>query len=291
MRYKVISIVICFAVMIIIAIIVVNIKTSNDSKKDLIVTALRAQDALGGQSLEVIFDYGSQKEGSEVAHYRYVKTPELLFVSNSLPDFEEREAFDRNLSEDKLLYISRRNNRKTGVISRDVEGPLSLQSVMETGRLRLKEGLLMDIIARGYVSDEMENVDGSNCYRINTEFKNARNIRKYTIWVDEKIGFCPRRIELQTRNNYNRITQFTDYRDLGGGYWFPGVITHSETTRDPQLVSHVAPGVDGPMQLVNIATIKSIALKKNIDTSTLKVAFPSGTEVQDSIRHKSYRIP
>ena len=216
----------------------------------------------------------------------YIRTPEILYLKDDLLErSSERIGIDQvgelrlketredkcyGLIESKGVY--RWNNRDR------------MESVMYPTPPRRDDphtNFLYGWIGYGNISDQMEKIDGIDCWKIditNTGDSIAKHIK---VWLDPVIGFNPRRMVMSgsDKNGSWTITiESTDYKQISDGIWFP----------QKQTVIRDVPAMGD-----NNARIVYRALELHGDRmfskGDLTVSFPSGTQVRLQLPDGSYK--
>lgn len=256
---------------------------------DFITASLRNQETACGRSIEVRYKYW--RVGAEDAAFsmRYVRTPQNLFIERTDDHGSViRNSYDNSRSEFREVHITSLGT-KTGSIDRSLQGILHTQDVMDTVRRPLDTDSLIDVIARGTVAASKELVDGVLCWRVDSP-ANAVEVSTFVIWVDPEKGFCPRRIQINWRDQIRRpkpkIIEFEDYTDIGNGVWFPMQV---------RILTHIPANSGYPPELIGDSVVVSkfdeVHIDKSFSLDELTVQFPSGTDVTDNLHNMVYKVP
>lgn len=251
--------------------------------------ALRNQENACGPSLEVRYTHDLCKINSNEPHdvrpVYYVRTPDVLYM-----EFErasgtiEKHCFDRASGERRSLEIQ---DRLWGSVAGYSRSMFSFLSSWETARHALRAssppagegGVLCEQIAHGVVAEEMEEIDGHPCWRVEIDEPPERStLRKRIVWLDPTIGFCPRRVELPWKNKSPSIVTFKDYREVGNGVWLPW-----------EQVSEYS--VHGGEKYRMVNTLTEAQVERAIPKSDLLIKFPSGTRVYDQPADIRFTVP
>lgn len=253
---------------------------------DFMAAALRNQETACGASLEIRYRHiGHDVNEGKVApavNIHYIRTPDALFVEQELPSnspeapSNPKESFDRKTGEYKLL-LPDVNNKSTGMVRGYLHGFFLNQDFVETTQYHLFEGVLWELIERGVVGKEQDQIDGHSCWRI--EVLSTRDaIDKYVIWVDPAIGFCPRRVEVYWKTVAPQVINFKDYKEISTGVWFPMEHTVDLNTAKGRKL-HV------------VSIVDKVEVGREIPKSELLVQFPSGTKVRMGKPAIVYTVP
>jgi hypothetical protein len=239
-----------------------------------IAAALENQEAAAGKSLEVKYEYQEERDASP-CHVRYVRTPVVLYIEFSKDGFMTRSSFNRLTSEYRQLFTTEAGT-KYGLVQGRLAPPLSTRLPMDPVRYNVPHGALREAVKSGAVASSREAVSNRSCWRV--DIPAASGHAAHRIWSDPDNGFCPRRIEIPREGRDTQVIEFSDYRDLGGGVWFPGLITNQ----------FEIPNVG---KLRYLSRLQEVNLGKAFSADELIVTFPPGTQVRNDIMDAVYVIP
>jgi hypothetical protein len=226
-------------------------------------------------------DHASDVKDGTVTYY--VRTPEAVYLREQnplLPGAPVSEySYDRGSGEYRSL--GRATGRpSSGRISRGLPvGALARQDLCDPIEVslfpdRTRSTVRLDQwVRKGVVCPTKETVDGHACWRVDI-LNPIRSVKKYQIWVDPAIGFCPRRFSI-TWNALTVANAFKDYREVAEGIWYPMTRTFDDPRGGYRMVTRV----------------RLIAVGKVFAKDTLIIKFPSGTRVRDEVQGTSYIAP
>jgi hypothetical protein len=243
-----------------------------------IVAALNAQELASGPSLDVTYTWGSltpPKAGTGRSEIRYVRTPQLLFME------VKQEHYDSSGGWKLFETIRCSFNRSTGKyreVGTSGSGGVPEARVSSGGHLMrfasdpipdvlfkslLGTKPLVQAVASGRVAKQQELIDGAMCWRVDMPYKvvgSQESDVTWSVWLDPKIGFCPRQIATNFWSHgtgHNRTTDtFSRYRGIEG-VWVP-------------------------MRQVSGSTeveVKTVLVGTQIDEAELRVVFPEGSHI------------
>lgn len=253
---------------------------------EFVVAALKNQLHASGKTLEATYQY--QRAGGSILEVKYTRTPtRVMFIELEGEFLAEQSSYNTATGEMRRHERLKATGEHTGLISDsdDLFNPLRTSWVMDPILYFVWEGFLLDTIGSGVMADVMEDVDGHPCYRIDITPLD-KEYEPYTVWVDPKIGYCPRQI-IKHRVNPT-VAKLSDYTDLGGGIWCPNKI---ERSVDMPLIRKKFPRSIPSDTVTLISTVKSVRL---VETDLQKppiVEFPSGTKVTDEITGTTRIVP
>lgn len=262
---------------------------SNNQGPDIgfVVAALKNQLHASGKTLEVTYQYQYKNAAGDVLEVKYTRTPtRVMFIEIEGPRMVEQSSYNPTTVEVRRYELLKANGRQVGSISNELGYPLGVGGIaMDPVLLSVWEGLLLDKIGRGVMADSMESIDGHPCYRIDitptdTEYE------PYTVWVDPKIGYCPRQIVKHVEKP--TVVKLSDYIDLGDGIWFPKKIVYAAywpivRKKFPKTI---------PSDTVELAwTAINVRLVETDSANPPIVQFPSGTKVTDEIAGTTFTVP
>jgi len=239
--------------------------------------------------LDITYTYG--RPGSpEPATFRYVRTPGLLYAQQKSPGFQITASFDRTKREFRALQVAgKTGDIAAGEISDQPGQPLCTQSIMETTLYNLYDGPLYQVVAVGSIADQLEEIDGRECWRVESPSEKAGRIDKYVIWVDPAIGFCPRRLEIRSKQRDSlQVTRFTDYTSSSKDFWFPSKI-HYLSYKATATIADVSSAPEEALKMDMLAEIQHVGKSENVSLDDLIVRFPTGTEIH--IGDSTYKAP
>jgi hypothetical protein len=203
--------------------------------------------------IEVAFQYGSMP-------MKYVRIRGMLYAER--PD--SKASFDRDKKESRWL-----NSRKEGELSDQLPLLLDSQAIMETGLYSLPDGYLFEIVARGKVTEE----DG--LFKVITP--GVKTPVTYTVYLDPEMGYNPSTLEVARLDGASVTTaEFSDYKEVAKGVWFPYQIRHLYVERGETLLDVTA-------------AVTSLNTDKHPSKDELKVKFPQGAIVRKG--SAVYRVP
>lgn len=271
------GILICCIAMVLVAVISAICAQNSgqqDERLEFVVAALQNQLCAGGKTLEAVYDY--QSTGGEVLKVKYVRTPtRIRFIEVEGPYLLETSSHDSATGQVRRYSISKETGEQLGSISKDLSFPLGTSMVMDPVLYFAWEGSLLDTIGRGAMADSMEDIEGYSCYRIDVIPNDKEEHPSYTVWVDPKIGCCPRKLVAHAERTM--VAELSEYIDLGDGIWFPRRIKRTvEMPGVKELLSEI------PSNTVElICKTKTVQLVETDPDNVPVVEFPSGTKVTD----------
>lgn len=263
---------------------------------EFVAAALMQQEVAAGPSLEVRYTYGNQADregtpGTGRASMRYVRTPAVRFLERrdevyqggSTPELigTTRISYDRATPEIRVLTVD--NHRSSGLIS-VADSPSWLRNLenVETTYYWMGFTTLASGIGHGTVFQQMEDVEGSSCWKVAVpgEAIGMKAENTIYVWVDPSIGFCPRRMDSTHQGPDAAKTAricFLDYERVREGLWFPRRVT-------------IQIDCDKPDDGRALITVESVSAGRVVPDSETRIDFPSGTEVTLS-DSASYIVP
>ena len=249
---------------------------------DFLVAALRYQEQACGPSLDVRYTVDSINEptvGTGRWEMRYVRTPETLFLEESVRSFAEsgqwalastqRCAYNRQTKEYRAVGVNARGSGRAGGVIRSGSSVHRFQqnTVLDPVRFPMLLMPLCERLATGRVTSEQEVIDGHACWRIDLPASEAGCVSvAWSVWLDPEVGYCPRRIvESYTGKTglETTTTSFDGYRSLPGGVWFP--------------TESVADYGNGHGLRIEV---QDVFVGKEIPEGELRVDFPAGAKVR-----------
>lgn len=256
--------------------LIAGAETPSVPTAEFIAASLQDQEVACGKSLEVNYEYREERD-AQPCNVRYVRTPDISFIEFSLPggNLVTKASYDRGRREFQQ-YTSTAGGTKTGAIKNQIDAPLSSRLVMDTTRYNINGGTIGEVIRHGTVFETTEMIDGHACLRVDVAPSDDRGA--CSVWVDPQIGFCPRKVEIPRENRKSQVIEFSDYKEIANGVWFPGTIDNRFTIPDK-----------GEMHY--ISRVKETSVDKPFLQEELTVTFPSGTEVIDSVLDAKYTVP
>lgn len=251
---------------------------------EFIAAALRDQEARCGV-LDVEYTGVWSRDGSkdpadyEKANYRLLRSPLALRVDKHTTDGRFDEAsYDRQSAEYRRLRGTGKEAGE-GEISQGLMSPFCTPELLETSGYLLDGIPLREQILRGTVSEKTEEIDGHTCWRVDIPASRS-DVEKYVVWVDQSIGFCPRRIVSMWKDMEPENVVFSNYAGLGDGVWFP----------KKQTLTYGSIAKKGATFTV-VNTVTKLSRKQAVPKSDVILAFPSGAKVHDAKLDASYVVP
>jgi len=217
--------------------------------------------------------------GNLVCRTRYVRTPEMLYREDTFQYPPGRVpavtfskcSYNRSTGEFRMLSVV--DNVKEGWITHGLQDPFWQQDMLDPVRFPLPPyaqgasgGTLGGSLSLGRVSEVREAVDGFLCWHIVLPTF-QEEIARYDVWLDENIGFSPRRIDFVWTSGLPTIYHFRDYVAFGSDLWLP-----RELVVD-------APARNGIPAGTVICRVESMRVGSEISKGELEVQFSSGTPV------------
>lgn len=240
---------------------------------EYLTAALRNQDQLVGDSLQLTYQVSKQKSDGEsvpLREIRYVRTPSLLYMEDKCDKLGSVEisSYNRNDNEARSLGKRLSDGSIVGASTsiEHVSARLTCLNIMETAVLYVLMRPLYEAIAEGTVTCQ-ESVDQHICWRVDIPANKLgySDDATISIWLDPTVGYCPRRLNRPKNGSLDVVSAFSidfkEYKDIGNGVWFPS----------EQVFHHG--GADSTTNL----TLKSADVGKA--AGDLLVTFPSGTRV------------
>lgn len=220
-------------------------------------------------ALEV--DYTCEWKSSEngvptdrlVRQFKYVRTPEVLRIERFDPGGRTVTcSYDR--VDPQFRSLNTKGSESLGWSGTKLGSLFGNRELLETSRYPLFEGPLCERIEFGTVREQMEEVDGHDCWCIDvpTEYT---TLEKYVVWVDPDVGFNPRRIKYVWKHEQPTVITFKDYAQHGTGFWFPNQ-QHLEYFWTSKNLAYT-----------QVNTVTRISTARSIPKDELIVEFPSGT--------------
>lgn len=261
--------------------------STDGPSREMISAALRNQLTACGRSLEVKYTYAQDKGGSGGFDIRYVRTPDRRFIElKSKSGYSELNSFDVRTNEFRQLTSCPSSGTPAGLIASGLfgNGILGTQTVHDPILLPLGTRTLLEAVADARVVGT-EEVNQFRCWRLEVPpDSNAPDVAGYVVWLDATIGFCPRRVRIDFRDQDSKpkIIDFSAYEQIAPGVWFPKVITYR---------TQVQLGEEAARTDITIRSeISEVHVDKAFSSSELAVSFPSGTQVRDNIIDAEYTV-
>ncbi len=251
---------------------------------EFLAAALNSQADSCKTSVEVKFRYWQVgHEDDNPFELRYIRTPRMLYMEmKDKRGAKSVDCYDRVTRKFRGLFTPP-SGRGTGWIS---NRPQSFLRMPFDPVLRpVADGFLADLVARGNVSAAKSAVDGHECDHIITLRDDEPGTKQVQVWLDSKIGYCPRRIETNYTNRAPMRNEFVGYKEVAPGVWFPSEIHYKTHNPDKTLPEKLQGDVS------HIARADSIKVGATYSREDLAVEFPSGTEVTDDILDATYKVP
>ncbi|MDO8588346.1 MAG: hypothetical protein Q7T82_15060 [Armatimonadota bacterium] len=261
---------------------------------DFIAAALMKQEANAAPSLQVFYTAGytwlCPDACANPQEVHYIRTPGILFkkvksgktaIANG--KWNSRVRYDRATGELRRFNVLL-NGRGSGTIyTLDTSFGFGDAPCPDPIALHLwPVGTLLKLIKQGVVADAQEEIDGHACWRVDIpemgmDENNASKTRaSWTIWVDPKIGFCPRRASRASKQlETPQLIEFFDYKRIGKGVYFPMRVTVRQDASSFGWECKVQKAV----------------CRKPISAEDLAVTFPSGTSVGVPSENRYYTQP
>lgn len=217
--------------------------------------------------------------GDLVCKTRYVRTPEMLYREDTfqyppgmVPAVTfSKHSYDRSTGEFRTLSVV--DNVKEGWITHGLQDPFWQQDMLDPVRFPLppyvqgaSDGTLGGSLSLGRVSEAREATDGFLCWHVVLP-TSQEEIARYDVWLDENIGFSPRRIDFVWTSGAPTVYHFRDYAAWGGDLWLPRELVVEAPARN-----------DVPAGTV-ICRVDSVRVGAEIPKGELEVQFPAGTPV------------
>jgi len=249
------------------------------------IAALENQLYANGKTLQVTFEYSQTGVGS--SEMQYIRTPSrVMCLADEAQAYLRKSSYDPAKDERRTYELLKASGEQNGYVVTGSSGanPLTSTAVMDPILYSVGyDGSLLDKIRQGVIADSMEEIGGHECYRIDIT-PEKKGLKPYTIWLDPKIGYCPRRVV--EHESKPTVVEFTDYIDLGGGIWFPRKIT--QTVDMPLLRKEVPSLTSDTVELISRAI--DVRLVEADSAPAANVEFPSGTKVTDEITGMTYTV-
>lgn len=240
---------------------------------EYLTAALRHQDQLAGDSLQLTYQVSRHKSDSvpvPIREIRYVRTASLIRMEDTAKGsgLVEISSYNRTTNEARSLGKRLSDGSIVGATTtiEDVSPRLTCLNMMETAVLYVLMRPLYEAITEGTVACQ-ESVDQHVCWRVDISAKKLGYTDDATIsvWLDPSIGYCPRRLNRPVNGSLDVLSAFSidfkNYKDIGNGVWFPS----------EQVFSH------GGEDIKTSLTLESADIGKT--PGELLVTFPSGTRV------------
>ncbi len=242
---------------------------------DSISAALKKQEEACGASLDISYVWEGVKRpeaGSPRSEMRYVRTPQRLFLeekqgryasSGTWSVYETTTCvFDRVTTEFREICKSPSGDVIGARMGKTISNRFTSDPIPDVLFKRIPITPFFEAVRTGKVAREQEVVDGAKCWRIDIPGQAVEWSESWSVWLDPKLGFCPRQIvtkfssEGRVKNAFTEV--FSHYQQFGRDVWIPMLQVLSNGT-----------------QIV----VKSVAVGKKIASDDLSVTFPPGTQV------------
>ena len=236
-----------------------------------IASALRNQEVACGASLELAytdswkrFD-GGRVEEEAITTYRYTRTPDAFRVDVERDGRMIQQTFvDRDTNQ--CVQLDSPGSSQYAVLGKGLGSPFLNREFFETTRYLLGREPLCERVESGVVSEQMEQIDGHDCWRVEIP-PDRLNLKRYVAWLDPSIGFNPRRIEYVWTDEVPDVITFAKYEEITGGFWFPKemVLTYEWKS--------------GNRTFRQVNKVDSITVGRVIPKEQLRLEVPSGMRV------------
>lgn len=160
--------------------------------------------------------------------------------------------------------------------------------------------MLIERLQEGRITlvSQKEMIDGKDCYVIKGDCVEDPGLG-YKLWVDETIGFLPRKMEYTLEGKrVGGYYIFRGFESISDGGWFPKRIEYKEDlnldTAPAEVITHLKKEglpTSGHAISQNITIISSVTINQTIPDNLFLIQFPSGTRISDEIIGTSYVIP
>lgn len=190
--------------------------------------------------IDVVFTVSSKSTGApdskEVKDYlesHYIRTSDVLRITQKTngPSKETTvSSWDRAKKEQRSLTTWGNGRSQGNIYHWTLVGGLQTQSLLDPARYYLSASsdntttFLYQWIKHATVSPKMETIKGHPCWKLAVD-NPTLNYEKFEIWVDPKIGFCPRLVDTMRRGNSRCRTRFEDYVEVAPSIWLPKLQT------------------------------------------------------------------
>jgi len=229
--------------------------------------ALDKQEALTNP-IEVTYEQklpGHEKNNMEL-HIYYVRMQDTLHKMEIIKNdsgyyYKSTAHYDAETKEEKRLDQSP-GNQDYGEINNE---PKAFWGTQKLDPIHYGyDSKLSDDIRQGEVTG-FETIKGAKCVRIEIVFDSDGGAEKKTVWLDSKIGYMPRQVEL-TYPSGKTTAEWYDYREVAPNAFFP----YKQT-----VTSIYSAGT-----LVTTTQVSKVEAKTNKTKDDLTVMFPAGTNVK-----------
>lgn len=249
-------------------------------------------------SIEARFGSGG-KDG-----WRYVRTPKVIRYEHSIGSLGQTivSSYDFQTGEQRTLTTQGPANGmrgyRLGSIQKPPMGPLSMNPVADFVLFAPvgpspTNSPLADAVEQGSVATKMEKIDGSPCWRVDVTGKISS--LKVTVWLDPKIGCCPRRVDVIAPDSRSLSYFFRHYKQLKKGIWFPMKAVMRYAILPGQATGPATVTASGVIQTKtkedlarketewrdDVQEVTSAGLAKSYKKEDLIVKFPKGVRVED----------
>ena len=211
----------------------------------------------------------------------YVRTPNAVFLkekytnhldpkadySRSLIDNHTTvELYDRNTGQYRETSKFDSCPTTEGKVTYETWTLLSSMTSVESVVDFFGNTSLYHLAEHGSVTGKKQ-IDGHDCWGI--AYDEDPGIQGHVIWVDPKIGSCPRRVDLVIKNKIRRTKTMRGYHEIDKGIWFPQEVVYRTYSKT------------GALKTTAKITVTSAKLVPIDRTAKLKVEFPPDTILDD----------
>lgn len=269
----------------------VSAQAQDSPSPDFLAAALHQQEVASGSSLQAKYTVdalGPASVGNSHYEISYVRTPDALFMEEKLGRLTSEDGqwslretvrcrYDRAKGSYVELGTDASSGEKNARMSNTYSSRFTSEPMIDVAMFPISTSLLRERIEKGAVRTVQETVDQCACWRVDVQdIGLADGSLRVSVWVDPKIGFCPRQIVrtyvIDGKQDRVFTTRFKDYRELKSAVWFPmrGVVEYDDSG---------SIGIE--LKVVDVTTDTAVS------SSEISVQIPSGTDVflpQEGVR-------
>lgn len=236
--------------------------------------ALRRQESVRG-SIEVFYTYLLPPHPGRAARIHYIRAGGRSFIQHAGPHSTLSASFDISTGEGRELIVTKSGTY--GVVLNHAGSLLRMATVPDPIRKPFSTERsvdLVDVVETGRVIGPMKRVDGHPCWPVEVESVEDHG-ETCVLWMDPKIGYCPRLIEFGHTKRPAQFWHCSGYRRLAPGIWFPMRISGGNVT-------------DGE---TFVCDVNEVHISRAFPKSRIWIRFPSGTQVEDQVANRKYIAP
>jgi len=253
---------------------------------DFIAAAMKDQEK-PGMALEVRYPWETKAILSPTVEIvttidtYYVRTPRFIYMRQEFtrhadpsidasrvysPGYTTTSLYNRNTREYRELRKNEGGAPPQGRVAYDDRyAMLGYMTSVESVVAFFANTSLYSMVEKGSIVGKKA-IDGCDCWGI--RYAIHPEVQDYVIWVDPKIGSCPRRIEIVWKDVVRHSRTMRKYEEIAKGVWFPMEVVDAYFDKG---------GKELRSTTVTDIEARLVPLE---DEAKLKVDFPPGTFIE-----------